>query len=404
MSNVSARYKRVVRRLADRMMSPYVERLSEEIRATVAGASAGVSSSPDESVVPSERFHSMLHELRTLELERLRGPFERVVSVGASGRWYFDWFERAVGAVEEHVGVEAFEDEPADLPPYVRWTASTADHIGGIADETVDIVFAGQTAEHLWAPELTGFLLEARRVLRPGGALVLDSPNRLVTQHLQWSHGGHTVELSRTEMCELVELAGFEVRSVRGLWRCRFGDRVMELEDGLTDGSILIRRVVEAAENPDDSFVWWLVASPAGAPDEHGLACRVEDLYERHWPTRVCRGMWPGPPDDGIDVPADATLMLRSLPFVLAPGRWRLGVRLSSGSPVDIGSVQLDVARPDGEVVHRLTRADARDDENGCTWYIDHEEISFAVSLVLSIRATGRAQRVVMPLTIERAL
>ena len=40
----------------------------------------------------------------------------------------------------------------------------------------------GQTVEHVWPEELAGFLSEANRVLGPQGWIVLDSPNRRITQ------------------------------------------------------------------------------------------------------------------------------------------------------------------------------------------------------------------------------
>ena len=80
----------------------------------------------DRRSVPSDYFHQALHELRTIELERVPKGARRALSVGASGGWYFDWFERSVGPLESHIGVEAFEAEPDDLPPY-----ATLDRIDG---------------------------------------------------------------------------------------------------------------------------------------------------------------------------------------------------------------------------------------------------------------------------------
>ena len=128
---------------------------------------------------PGDEFHSILHRLRTAELCCVPKGARRVVSVGASGRWYFEWFEDCVGPLELHVGVEAFEEQPDDLPANVEWVPSTADDMSSIGDDSIDLVFAGQTTEHLWPTELVGFLSEAARVLRPGGLLVVDSPNRL---------------------------------------------------------------------------------------------------------------------------------------------------------------------------------------------------------------------------------
>ena len=141
---------------------------------------------------------------------------ESVLSVGANGSWYFEWFRQSVGDVTEHIGIEAYLPRPDDLPGYVTWVANTADQMIDVASGSVDLVFAGQTTEHLWAHELVGFLSEAHRVLRAGGRLSLDSPNQHVTQHLLWSHGEHTIELDEQEFSELLELAGFACSTWRG--------------------------------------------------------------------------------------------------------------------------------------------------------------------------------------------
>ena len=394
-----SKVKAAARRLSDRIAAPYVAEIVRQ------GSPSGVPACPpavaaEPSDVPTEFFHGILHELRTVELERSRGSYERIVSVGAQGRWYFDWIERSLGPVREHVGVEAFEPEPLDLPPYAIWRPTTADRFDGVDDDSVDLVFAGQTTEHLWAEELAGFLLQARRVLRSDGQLVLDSPNRLVTEHLHWSHGGHTVELSASEITELVGLAGFAVESVRGAWRCKFGDRVLELEENLGDGALLVRRTMDGPTHPDDCFVWWLVARPHSEPDVAALAERCEELYDAHWSTRVCRGMWEGPGNDGPLIVGDGESTMESLPFMLRPGRLRIAMRLNSGSTDSLTSVDLELFLPGGHTVHRHSLADAAIHDGEVVWTLDQTELMFALTLRLDAQAS-KPVRIDMPLSIQ---
>ena len=338
MHQMKTRPKRVVRGLVDRVMGPYVERLSGEIR-----AQGHVEPSPpnasDEGVaphqpggVPSDFFHLVNHELRTVELERLPKGARRALSVGASGRWYFDWFERSVGPLDVHIGVEAFEPEPDDLPPYVRWIATTADRFDGVDDDDVDIVFAGQTSEHLWARELADFLLQSHRVLRSDGMLVLDSPNRLVTEHLQWSHGGHTVELSAGEIVELLTLAGFRTESVRGLWRCRFGDGACSWRTRLSDGATLVRRITDGPDDPDDCFVWWVVARlDHGAPTSSAPTHASTPSYRTSTGRPGCAAVCGRARTDGLDCRSGRLARATCLPFMLHEGRWRIGITLVEG-------------------------------------------------------------------------
>ncbi|QIM20987.1 class I SAM-dependent methyltransferase [Phycicoccus sp. HDW14] len=62
-------------------------------------------------------------------------------------------------------------------PPGVRWRGVTADITGRLpfADDAFDVVVAGEVLEHVPHPDL--LLAEIRRILQPGGRLVLSTPN-----------------------------------------------------------------------------------------------------------------------------------------------------------------------------------------------------------------------------------
>lgn len=86
-----------------------------------------------------------------------------------------------------------------------------------LADGCLDVVANLQVIEHLW--DQPGFLAECARVLRPGGLLLLSTPNRIT-----FSPGRdtplnpfHTRELDPTELHELLTDAGFAVVEMLGL-------------------------------------------------------------------------------------------------------------------------------------------------------------------------------------------
>jgi SAM-dependent methyltransferase len=104
-----------------------------------------------------------------------------------------------------------------------------------VRDGVVDTVVSLQVVEHLWDQGL--FLRECRRVLTPGGALLLSTPNRIT-----FSPGRdtplnpfHTRELSAAELAELLVGTGFVDVVVLGL---HHGPRLRTL-DAAHGGSLI---------------------------------------------------------------------------------------------------------------------------------------------------------------------
>lgn len=114
-----------------------------------------------------------------------------------------DYDAGAVAHVRErYPRVEMIQGNLADLP---------------LDDDSVDVVVNFQVIEHLW--DQGQFLRECLRVLRPGGELLISTPNRIT-----FSPGRdtplnpfHTRELDAAELSELLVEAGFEVSRMIGV-------------------------------------------------------------------------------------------------------------------------------------------------------------------------------------------
>ena len=116
---------------------------------------------------------------------------------------------------------------------------------------SVDVVVNFQVIEHLW--DQGQFVAECFRVLRPGGVLLISTPNRIT-----FSPGRdtpvnpfHTRELNAIELTELLESAGLEIESIHGLFH---GPRLAEL-DARHGGSIIDAQISRALADepwPDD--------------------------------------------------------------------------------------------------------------------------------------------------------
>lgn len=85
--------------------------------------------------------------------------------------------------------------------PNLRFVQGDASRLP-FADDSFDVVCCFQVLEHL--DDGPGFLFESRRVLKPGGRLILTTPNRL------WAGTGpnphHVLEYSADELQEVMEI------------------------------------------------------------------------------------------------------------------------------------------------------------------------------------------------------
>lgn len=148
-----------------------------------------------------------------------------------------DYDESAVAHVRaRYPRVEMLHGNLAELP---------------LPDAAVDVVVNFQVIEHLW--DQGQFVAECFRVLRPGGALLISTPNRIT-----FSPGRdtpinpfHTRELNAAELTELLTTAGFAVEAMLGVFH---GSRLAELDER-HGGSIIdaqIARALAEAPWPED--------------------------------------------------------------------------------------------------------------------------------------------------------
>jgi SAM-dependent methyltransferase len=91
--------------------------------------------------------------------------------------------------------------------------------LSGLDDECFDMVYSGQTIEHVTPDDADLTLKEVMRVLRPGGYLALDTPNGPVCRlhSPDFINHDHKVEYSEPEFTAKLRAAGFEVLEVKGL-------------------------------------------------------------------------------------------------------------------------------------------------------------------------------------------
>jgi predicted SAM-dependent methyltransferase len=105
------------------------------------------------------------------------------------------------------------------LGPVDYLFTSMAD-LSPIGSKTVDLVYSGESIEHITVAEAKATLREVRRVLKPGGLFCLDTPNRAVTKlqcPTQYINPDHKHEYTHPELSALLQDNGFVVRQAKGL-------------------------------------------------------------------------------------------------------------------------------------------------------------------------------------------
>ena len=101
----------------------------------------------------------------------------------------------------------------------VRYRYHSMADLSGYGDAAFDLVYSGQSIEHVPVDEADRVLADAARVLGPGGYLALDTPNAAVCrlQQPEFIDPDHKYEYRHAEMVEKLERAGFEILEAKGL-------------------------------------------------------------------------------------------------------------------------------------------------------------------------------------------
>ena len=170
-----------------------------------------------------EPFLWKLHERVLQKLEAVflaRIPPNALVLDAGCGRSLFTeirpkWPFRIVAA---DVDEGAIRSRRAEFPQ-LHWAVSFADPLPFRAG-VFDALFAGELIEHLTNPATA--MAEFRRVLKPGGVLILTTPNRRRLANIADGSDrpispDHLSELSYDELGELMRREGFKVLSRGGL-------------------------------------------------------------------------------------------------------------------------------------------------------------------------------------------
>jgi SAM-dependent methyltransferase len=126
----------------------------------------------------------------------------------------------AAGYCEFINAVHCGQKIAVDLNPSVKEQANPAVRVCNVActalpedlTASVDVVWISNFLEHLSdAAELIATLEEARRVLRPGGRLLILQPNIRLTKGAYWDFLDHSLPITEKSLTEALTLTGFTI-------------------------------------------------------------------------------------------------------------------------------------------------------------------------------------------------
>ena len=115
-------------------------------------------------------------------------------------------------------GDQAFETVGTGLGP-VDYLYQSMTTLQPIPDASVDLVYSGQSIEHVTRSEARTTYREVLRVLKPGGWFALDTPNARLTRLQQddFVDPDHKYEYTHQELSQDLVNAGFEIVAAKGL-------------------------------------------------------------------------------------------------------------------------------------------------------------------------------------------
>jgi SAM-dependent methyltransferase len=143
--------------------------------------------------------------------QRYVNPAGAVLDIGAG---HCEFINHIVA--HRRVAFDLNEDVRGNAGAGVEVVQGVSTDLSAFPDDLFDVVFVSNFLEHLpTKDDLLKTLAEVRRVLRPGGRLLILQPNIRLAGGAYWDFIDHHLPLTERSLVEAVELVGLEPTEVR---------------------------------------------------------------------------------------------------------------------------------------------------------------------------------------------
>ncbi len=151
-----------------------------------------------------------------------------------------------------------------EWPKQVNYQGCEIEYVyGSMADLTCfqknyfDLIWSGESIEHVTVEEAEKVLSEAYNLLKPGGILALDTPNRRATEVQcpdRYIHAEHKIEYYCEDLCKLIEKHNFKIIETKG---------IIDLSTSIATSSMdnFYQEFVDSEnlnDNPDKSYCFYI--------------------------------------------------------------------------------------------------------------------------------------------------
>jgi SAM-dependent methyltransferase len=127
--------------------------------------------------------------------------------------------------------VAGLRDLTTEQGTQVRYIYSDMTDLKDFAANSFDLVWSGQSIEHITEIKADVLIQEVFRVLKPGGSFCLDTPNdSLMRLHSkEYIHPEHKIEYKPEQLAAKLRRGGFELEEIKAVTPCPISLRVGRL-------------------------------------------------------------------------------------------------------------------------------------------------------------------------------